>query len=192
MSIRKVKIVCTLGPACAEIDKLRDLVKAGMNVARFNFSHGDHEGHGHMLEMVRRIEAENGFPIATILDTKGPEIRTGLLAGHEAVRLKADNMFNLYVDEREGTEEGVSISYAELPEETEIGQDIYIDDGAIHLKVEKIERGEISCRVLVGGMLGERKGVNVPGADLSVPTLTEKDISDIKWGMDHDMDYIAV
>ena len=192
MSIRKVKIVCTLGPACAEIDKLRDLVKAGMNVARFNFSHGDHEGHGHMLEMVRRIEAENGFPIATILDTKGPEISTGLLAGHEAVRLKADNMFNLYVDEREGTEEGVSISYAELPEETEIGQDIYIDDGAIHLKVEKIEQGAISCRVLVGGMLGERKGVNVPGADLSVPTLTEKDISDIKWGMDHDMDYIAV
>jgi pyruvate kinase len=192
MNMRKVKIVCTLGPACAEIEKLRDLVRAGMNVARFNFSHGDHEGHGKMLEMVRRIEAENGFPIATLLDTKGPEIRTGLLAGHEAVQLKSEGIFNLYTDERDGTEEGVSVSYDALPEEVEVGQGLYIDDGAIHLKVEKIEPGKISCRVLVGGTLGERKGVNIPGASLSVPTLTEKDISDIKWGMDHDMDYIAV
>ncbi|MDR1514272.1 MAG: pyruvate kinase [Synergistaceae bacterium] len=190
--MRKVKIVCTLGPACADMEKLRDLVRAGMNVARFNFSHGDHAGHGRMLEMVRRIEQENNFPIATLLDTKGPEIRTGLLAGHEAVELKSDKMFSLFTDDREGTAEGVSISYAALPEEVEAGQDLFIDDGAIHLKIENVETDEISCRVLVGGILGERKGVNIPGAALSVPTLTEKDISDIKWGMDHDMDYIAV
>ncbi|MDR1019729.1 MAG: pyruvate kinase [Synergistaceae bacterium] len=192
MSTRKVKIVCTLGPACAEIESLREIVRAGMNVARFNFSHGDHAGHGRMLDMVRQIEHENDFPIATLLDTKGPEIRTGLLAGHAVVELKADRMFSLYTDGREGTVEGVSISYSALPKEVEVGQELYIDDGAMHLRIEKMEADEISCRVLVGGILGERKGVNFPGASLSVPTLTEKDIDDIKWGMDHDMDYIAV
>ncbi|MDR0648606.1 MAG: pyruvate kinase [Synergistaceae bacterium] len=192
MSTRKVKIVCTLGPACAEIEKLREVVRAGMNVARFNFSHGDHVGHGHMLDMVRQIEQENGYPIATLLDTKGPEIRTGLLAGHVPVELKADSEFRLYADDRDGTAEGVSVSYAALRKEVDAGQDIFIDDGAIHLKIESVEPEEILCRVLVGGTLGERKGVNVPGASLSVPTLTEKDIEDIKWGMDHDMDYIAV
>jgi pyruvate kinase len=190
--MRKVKIVCTMGPACGEIGKLRELVKAGLNVARFNFSHGDYEGHGRMLDMVRQVEAENDFPIATLLDTKGPEIRTGLLEGHATVEIKQDSLFSLFMEEKEGNAEGVGISYAELPREVEVGQDIYIDDGEIHLKIEKIEKEEIVCRVLVGGSLGERKGINVPGASLSVPTLTEKDISDIKWGMDHDMDYIAV
>jgi pyruvate kinase len=191
-NLRKVKIVCTLGPACGELGKLRELVRAGLNVARFNFSHGDYETHGRMLEMVRKIEDENNFPIATLLDTKGPEIRTGLLEDHKQVELKADSLFMLYTEERVGGSNGVSISYPNLPGEVEPGQDLYIDDGSIHLKIEKIEQEEIICRVQVGGLLGERKGVNIPGASLSVPTLTEKDINDIKWGMDHDMDYIAV
>ncbi|MDR3254387.1 MAG: pyruvate kinase [Synergistaceae bacterium] len=190
--MRKVKIVCTLGPACGELGKLRELVDAGLNVARFNFSHGDYEGHGNMLEMVRQVESENHFPIATILDTKGPEIRTGFLERHSQVELRADDVFTLFTKEREGSARGVSISYAGLPGEVEPGIDIFIDDGAIRLNVESATAEEISCRVVVGGTLGERKGVNIPGATLSVPTLTDKDISDIKWGMDHDMDYIAV
>ncbi|MDR3321964.1 MAG: pyruvate kinase [Synergistaceae bacterium] len=191
-NLRKVKIVCTLGPACGDIGILRELVGAGLNVARFNFSHGDYEGHGRMLEMVRQIEAENNFPIATILDTKGPEIRTGLLEGHSPVDLRANDAFSLFTDERAGGAGGVSVSYADLPREVGAGADIFIDDGAIHLKAESTAPGEIICRVVTGGKLGERKGVNIPGAALSVPTLLEKDVSDIKWGMDHDMDYIAV
>jgi pyruvate kinase len=190
--MRKVKIVCTLGPACGEIDKLRQIADAGMDVARFNFSHGDYDGHGRMLEMVRRIEGERHSPIATILDTKGPEIRTGLLENHKNAELKADETFLLLTGECEGNSERVSVSYADLPAEVKAGQDIFIDDGSIHLKAESVEPGVITCRVLVGGILGEHKGVNVPGAELSVPTLTEKDVRDIEWGMDHDMDYIAV
>jgi pyruvate kinase len=190
--VRKVKIVCTLGPACGELGKLRQLVDAGMNVARFNFSHGDYDGHGRMLEMVRQIERERVSPIAAILDTKGPEIRTGLLEGHQNVELRADGTFSLLTRECEGDAERVSVSYANLPEEVSTGQDIFIDDGSIHLMVEDVKRDEIICRVLVGGILGEHKGVNIPGAELSVPTLTEKDVRDIEWGMDHDMDYIAV
>lgn len=190
--MRKVKIVCTLGPACGDPDKLRMLVTAGLNVARFNFSHGDYETHGRMLEMVREIEGEGSTPIATILDTKGPEIRTGLLEEHKQVELKPDTMFKLLTGECEGNAEHVCVSYPHLPQEVEIGQDLYIDDGSIHLRIEEIQPDAIICRVLVGGLLGERKGINVPGANLSVPTLTEKDIKDIEWGMDHDMDYIAV
>ncbi len=190
--MRKVKIVCTLGPACGSVELLRGLKAAGMNVARFNFSHGDYEAHGRMLDMVRQIESEGNAPIATILDTKGPEIRTALLEGHQPVELRTDSLFRLVEADCEGNAERVGISYPRLSEEVEVGQDIYIDDGSLHLRIEGVEAGEIVCRVLVGGMLGERKGVNVPGAELSVPTLTEKDIRDIEWGMDHDMDYIAV
>ncbi len=208
--MRKVKIVCTLGPACGELEKLKGLVASGLDVARFNFSHGDYETHGRMLEMVRQIESETGTPIATILDTKGPEIRTGLLASHAPVELRQGEPFTLSTDELDGDETKVSVSYAGLPREVEVGQDVFIDDGSIHLKIESIEEGEIVCKVsihlkiesieegeivckvMVGGILGERKGVNIPGAELSVPTLTEKDVRDIEWGMDHDMDYIAV
>ena len=190
--MRKVKIVCTLGPACGEPDKLRRLVEAGMNVARFNFSHGDYEGHGNMLEIVREIESERGVPIATILDTKGPEIRTGKLEGGGNVQLAAGELFRLRTEECVGTAEQVSISYEDLPKEVTVGQDIFIDDGVMHLKAEKIEDNCVTCRIIVGGLLGERKGINVPGAELSVPTLTEKDIKDLEWGIDHKMDYVAV
>ena len=190
--MRKVKIVCTLGPACGEPEKLRQLAEAGMNVARFNFSHGDYEGHGRVLDMVRMIEKELKRPIATILDTKGPEIRTGRLEGHGEVQLKQGEIFSLCTDEFEGTAERVSISFANLPKEISVGQDIFIDDGVIRIKAETIEPNCITCRVIVGGLLGERKGVNVPGADLSVPTLTEKDIKDIEWGIDRGMDYVAI
>ncbi|MDR1885233.1 MAG: pyruvate kinase, partial [Synergistaceae bacterium] len=174
--MRKVKIVCTLGPACGNIDKIRDLVGAGLNVARFNFSHGDYASHGRMLEMLRQVESEGTMPIAAILDTKGPEIRTGELDGHRPVQLKAGAVFTLVTDECLGDADHVSVSFDRLAEEIAPGQDIFIDDGAIHLNADRVEPGRIVCRVLVGGALGERKGLNIPGADLSVPTLMEKDI----------------
>jgi pyruvate kinase len=181
-----------LGPACGDADKIRALVEAGMNVARFNFSHGDYETHGRMLDELRRVESEGTMPIAAILDTKGPEIRTGTMKEHRPAVLKEGSVFKLVTEETEGDAERVCISHTGLPDEVAVGQDIFIDDGAIHLKVEGIAPGVITCRVIFGGALGERKGINVPGAEMSVPTLTEKDIKDIEWGMDHDMDYIAV
>ena len=190
--MRKVKIVCTLGPACADLDVMRQMAESGMDVARFNFSHGSYEGHELNLSQIRHVEAELGRPIATVLDTKGPEIRSGLLREGRAVQLVQGKTFTLSVEDRVGDETGVSVSYPELIHEVSVGQDIFIDDGTLHLRVEAMTGPDIFCRVIVGGELGERKGVNVPDAALSVPTLTAKDIEDIRWGVAHDMDYIAV
>ena len=127
-----------------------------------------------------------------LLDTKGPEIRTGELPGHGKVTVKSDGEFTLFFEKKEGDEHGVYIDYPKLANEVKKGQNIFIDDGAIHLEVVKTSPEEIKCRVIVGGELGEHKGVNVPGADLSVPTLTEKDIADLKWGAENNVDYVAV
>jgi pyruvate kinase len=189
---RKVKIVCTMGPTCWEHDQIAALAAAGMNVARLNFSHGDYGSHTRTIDNVRAVELQIKTPIATILDTKGPEIRTGMLVGHEKITLKSGNMFTLYLDMCEGDSQGVFVDYPELCSEVSIGQEIYIDDGSLQLLVESLEPKAIKCRVLVGGELGERKGINIPGADLSVPTLTGKDVSDICWGIGHEVDYIAV
>jgi len=191
--MRKVKIVCTLGPACGDYDTLRAMAAAGMNVARFNFSHGSYEGHGLNLDQVRNVERELKRPIATLLDTKGPEIRTGRLKNGKSVNLvQGKKMLLIPDDGSEGDESCVGISYAKLADELQVGQDLFIDDGTLHLRVEKIDETEVHCVVLVGGELGERKGVNIPDAELSVPTLTEKDIEDIRWGVAHEMEFIAV
>ena len=189
---RKVKIVCTIGPACWEYDTLFKVAEAGMNVARLNFSHGDYASHERTLNNVRAVEQERQMPIAVLLDTKGPEIRTGELPGHGKITLKADSLFTLFFDKREGDEHGVYIDYPPLANEVKRGQSIFIDDGAINLEVEEATPEGVVCRVIVGGELGERKGINVPGADLSVPTLTEKDVADLLWGAAHDVDYVAV
>ncbi|HOO64094.1 MAG TPA: pyruvate kinase, partial [Synergistaceae bacterium] len=190
--MRKVKIVCTLGPACSSFEALRTMAEEGMDVARFNFSHGEYEGHARNLELVRRVEKERKRPLAALLDTKGPEIRTGLLEGHEPVYLENGQVFCLTSRTVEGSSREVSLSYAELPREVSPGMDIFIDDGTLQLQVEEIRGEDIFCRVVVGGELGERKGINIPDASLSVPTLTEKDREDIRWGLEHEMEYIAV
>ncbi|WP_286974722.1 pyruvate kinase [Acetomicrobium sp. UBA5826] len=188
----KVKIVCTLGPACGDREVLKLLAQEGMDVARLNFSHGTYEQHAKSLGNIRSIEKELGRPIATMLDTKGPEIRTGSLANHGTVILHEGNVFVLTPKPVEGDESGVSISHTKLFQDVKPGMNIFIDDGTIALKVEDIRGHDIVCRVVVGGELGEHKGINVPDANLSVPALTEKDIEDIKWGLEHDMEYIAV
>ncbi|MDD4160686.1 MAG: pyruvate kinase [Synergistaceae bacterium] len=189
---RKVKIVCTMGPACWEEETISELVISGMNVARLNFSHGDYESHTRTINNVRKVEDKLRRPVATLLDTKGPEIRTGMLADHRKVQLVSGSEFSLFFEPAEGTAAGAYIDYPDLYKEVSVGQDIFIDDGTILLSVEALDPSIIKCRVLVGGELGEKKGVNVPGASLSVPTLTDKDISDIRWGVEHDVDYIAV
>ena len=189
---RKVKIVCTMGPACWDEGTIRELVRSGMNVARLNFSHGDYDSHRMTINNVRSVEEALRRPVATLLDTKGPEIRTGMLEGHRKVTLEAGREFSLFLSPVEGNPSGVSVDYPDLYKEISAGQEIFIDDGSILLLAEELDRDSIKCRVLVGGELGEKKGVNVPGADLSVPTLTDKDICDIRWGIEHHVDYIAV
>ncbi|MCW1713816.1 MULTISPECIES: pyruvate kinase [Synergistaceae] len=189
---RKVKIVCTMGPACWDEKTISELVRSGMNVARLNFSHGDHDSHTKTINNVRKVEETLRRPVATLLDTKGPEIRTGMLEGHQKVMLEAGNGFSLLLAPAVGNSMGVYVDYPGLYKEISVGQEIFIDDGSILLLAESLDSNSVRCRVMVGGELGEKKGVNVPGADLSVPTLTEKDISDIRWGIEHSVDYIAV
>ncbi|MDD2206548.1 MAG: pyruvate kinase [Aminobacterium sp.] len=189
--MKKVKIVCTIGPACSTFEMLCSMAEEGMNVARFNFSHGSYEEHKARLDLVREVERKMGSPIATLLDTKGPEIRTGTLQ-EGAVFLKKGQDFVLTTRDVVGNDKEVFVNYANLPIESSVDQDIYIDDGTLHLKVTEISENDVHCTVIVGGELGERKGVNIPGASISLPALSEKDRSDICWGLKNDMEYIAV
>lgn len=189
--MNKVKIVCTVGPACSTFDILKDMANAGMSVARFNFSHGRHEEHLTRLNVVRDVERAIARPIATLLDTKGPEIRTGELE-NAPVRLEQGRTIILTTRPIIGNASEVFVSYSLFPQELKPGQDVFIDDGTIQLKVEEILSEDVRCSIIVGGMLGNRKGVNIPGADISLPALSEKDIEDISWGIRNDLDYLAV
>ncbi|MGI6784908.1 MAG: pyruvate kinase [Aminivibrio sp.] len=187
----KVKIVCTIGPSCSSYETLLSMAKAGMNVARFNFSHGAYEGHQEMFNLVRAVEKEMGEPIATLLDTKGPEIRTGKVEGG-TVSLESGSLVTLTTRQLAGNPSIFTVNFDPLPYEVAPGQEIFIDDGTLHLRVEEIEGSDVRCRVVVGGLLGDSKGVNIPGAELSLTALAEKDREDIRWGIEREMDYIAV
>ncbi len=167
------------------------MAKAGMNVARFNFSHGAYEGHLEMLKLVRRVEKDLKVPIACLLDTKGPEIRTGRVEGG-TVSLEQGSILTLTTVPLDGTASRVFVNYEALPREVVPGQEIFIDDGTLHLMVEEVSGTDVACRVIVGGLLSDTKGVNIPGAEISLPALSEKDIEDIRWGIDNQMEYIAV
>jgi pyruvate kinase len=190
---KRVKIVCTLGPSCSKYDVLRNMVQAGMNVARLNFSHGDYESHGRLLDNARRAEKDLGMPIPIMIDTKGPEIRTGTLAGHVPVVLKGGDFLVITTRPTEGNKEKIYVDYPGFVREVAPGRTIFIDDGRISLKVEKIlSEEETLCKVVVGGELGENKGVSVPGALNNLPILTKKDINDIKWAISRGADYLAL
>ena len=188
--IRKTKIVCTMGPNLFEKHLIAPLMKAGMNVARFNFSHGTYETHQHYYDEVCRIRDELGLPVATMLDTKGPEIRVrSFKNGH--VTLQNGQLFTLTTDEVEGDEERVSITYKELPQDIAVGSSILIDDGLIGMQVERIDGADIVCRVLNGGVVSNNKGVNIPNAHLSMPFISEKDHQDILFAIKNGYDFIA-
>ena len=188
--MRKTKIICTLGPAVESEEKLRQLMLKGMDVARLNFSHGDHEEHRARVERFKKIRESLDIPIPLLLDTKGPEIRLGKFKDKE-VKLKEDDKFVLVNDDILGNKKEVSISYKDLYKDVKEGCSILINDGLIELVVDEVKGKDIHCRVINGGVIGDHKGVNAPSIELNLPSLTEKDIEDIKFGIENEFDFIA-
>ncbi len=188
--IRKTKIVCTMGPHLFEKGLVPDLMKAGMNVARFNFSHGSHESHKAYHDEVCRIRDELGLPVATLLDTKGPEVRVKSFK-EGRVTLQPGQLFTLTTEDVEGDENRVSITYKNLPLDVKAGNAILIDDGLIGMQVEKVTETEIICRVSNGGVVSNNKGVNIPNVHLTMPFISEKDYGDIVFAVQEGFDFIA-
>lgn len=188
--LRKTKIVCTIGPASESVNTLKELIANGMNVARLNFSHGSFEEHGNRIKNIRQAARELGQTVAILLDTKGPEIRTGELK-EPSVELVAGEQIVLTTEQLLGDKHRISISYEGLPEDVHPGSSILIDDGLIGLRVDKISGKEITCTILNGGTLKSRKGVNVPGVKINLPGITEKDAADIRFGIEQGVDFIA-
>ncbi len=190
MKLRKTKIICTLGPASESEEVIRELMLAGMNVARLNFSHGTHEEQRGKLERVKRVREELGLPVALLLDTKGPEIRTGEFEKGK-VELKKGQTFVLTTEDVLGNEGKVSITYKNLVKDVQEGDSILIDDGLIGLKVVKVTEKEIICSVENGGTVSNKKGINVPGVELKMPFISKKDKDDILFAVKEGFDYIA-
>ncbi|MEI0735800.1 pyruvate kinase [Paenibacillus sp. JTLBN-2024] len=188
--MRKTKIVCTIGPSSESLENTKKLILAGMNVACLNFSHGDFEEHGNRIKNIRQAAKELNKTVAILLDTKGPEIRTGKLAV-EPIELVQDEYITLTTEEILGDKDRISITYKDLPNDVEVGSTILIDDGLIGLTVVGIEGTEIKCRIVNGGTIKSKKGVNVPGVAISLPGITEKDANDIVFGIEQDIDFIA-
>lgn len=190
MKLRKTKIICTLGPASESEEVIRELMLAGMNVARLNFSHGTHEEQRGKLERVKKVREELGLPVALLLDTKGPEIRTGEFEKGK-VELKKGQTFVLTTEDVLGNEGKVSITYKNLVKDVQEGDSILIDDGLIGLKVVKVTEKEIICSVENGGTVSNKKGINVPGVELKMPFISKKDKDDILFAVKEGFDYIA-
>ena len=189
--MRKTKIICTLGPATDREEIMREMILSGMNVARFNFSHGTHESHKNTFDMLTRLREELNCPVATLLDTKGPEIRLGKIAGGKVELMRGQN-FVLTPEEMEGTNERATISYKQLANDVVPSSRILIDDGLIELKVRGVEEnGDIFCTVANGGFISNNKGINVPGVHLSLPFVSPKDESDILFAIRTGFDFIA-
>ncbi|MDO5556089.1 MAG: pyruvate kinase [Clostridia bacterium] len=188
--MRKTKIVCTLGPATDNPEILKELMKAGMNVARINFSHGNYQDQEQRINVFKWIRGELGLPIPLLLDTQGPEIRIGKFDRHK-VLLENGKSFTLLNEDILGDETKVSITYKELYKDVEIGKTILINDGTIELKVKEILNKNIICEIIQGGYLTNRKSINIPDLALNLPSITQKDIEDIKYGIIAGFDYIA-
>ena len=189
-SAKKTKIVCTLGPASQSEEVLTKLIENGLNVCRFNFSHGSHEEHKERMDMVKKVREELKKPVAILLDTKGPEIRTGNFADPE-VFLEEGSKFTITMADVVGTKEICTVSYKGLANDVVKGNLILIDDGLVGLRVEEVIGDEIHCVVENSGIVKNHKGVNVPGVKINLPALTPKDISDIEFGITQDIDFIA-
>ena len=187
--MKKTKIICTVGPSTDNVELLTRMIQAGMDMARFNFSHGDHAGHKARIAMVREAAAKAGKAVALICDTKGPEMRLGNF--QEPVALVEGNKFRLTTTEVEGTVQRASVNYAGLPEELTPGNTLLLADGMLSLRVDKIEGTEIYTTVTHGGMISSRKRVACPGIELKLPFLSEQDKSDLLFAVENDMDFIA-
>jgi pyruvate kinase len=189
--LRNTKVIGTIGPACDQVDQIRGLIAAGLNVARLNFSHGSQEQHAELAARVRKAAESQGANVAIMGDTRGPEIRSGRLEGAAPVTLVSGARFQLFTDDRIGNSQGVSVDHRTLPREVAPGRSIYLDDGSIQLQIEKTGESTIDCVIIRGGDLGERKGVTAPGALLSLPTLGASDVADLQFAAEQGFDYIA-
>lgn len=189
--MRKTKIVSTLGPASNSVEEIKALIEAGISAARLNFSHGDHEEHGARIANLKQAREELNAPIPIILDTKGPEIRTKDLVDGKKVQLEVGQTFTLTTDDIVGDNTRVAVTYEDITKDLSVGSTVLIDDGLIELTVTDIKGNDVICRVVNSGLLGTKKGVNLPNVHINLPALTDKDIDDIKFGVSVGVDYIA-
>jgi pyruvate kinase len=187
----RTKILCTLGPSTSDVEILMSLIRAGMDAARLNFSHGSYDDHARLLDNLRTAAQRTGEAIAAIQDLQGPKIRIGSLAG-PSVELKAGGRIVITTKPLQGTAERVSTDFQNLPRDVKPGEPILIDDGRIRLRVLEVSGTEVLCQVLVGGVLSAHKGINLPGVAVSTPSLTEKDRNDLAWGVAHGIDGVAL
>ncbi|MGQ9608111.1 MAG: pyruvate kinase [bacterium] len=190
---RQTKIVCTIGPATESPEMIKKLISAGMNVARLNFSHGNNEQKTYIIESIRNLSKELNIPIAILQDLSGPKIRTGELASDNPVFLTDGSEFTLTGENKLGDEQGVCITYYKvLSERLKPNDQIYLADGSIHLLVTSIDKNGIKCRVISGGELRAKQGINIPNVSLNIPAVTEKDLLDLNFGIEHGVDFIAL
>ena len=189
--VKKTKIVCTVGPAVDNVDLLSSMLLAGMNVARLNFSHGSHEEQGKRVELVREASKKTGVSVAILLDTKGPEIRTKSLKDGKEVSLIQGQEFFFTIDDIIGDEKGVSVTYKDFAKDMAIDKTILVDDGLLAFKVTKIEGSKVYATLLNNGILGEKKGVNLPDMKTNLPALADTDIADLIFGCQQGIDFVA-
>src|SRR5262245_44156472 len=188
---RLTKIICTLGPASASSEMIEKLAKAGMNIARLNFSHGDHDSHLLSIRRIRSLNRQLNHPVSLMLDLQGPEIRTGVRQG--SLQLKVGEEFWVTVSPQENAEEkSIHIDYKDMVQQLKVGDRITVDNGLINLQVLEMREQSLRCRVIDGGTLGSRKHINLPGVRVNLPSVTEKDKADILFGIEHDVDFIAM
>lgn len=189
--MKSTKIVCTIGPSASDLTTIKKMLIEGMNVARFNMSHGTHESHAQLIKLCKQASAESNLPLAIMVDTKGPEIRVGHFDGGSAT-IEKGRQFVLTTRAVVGSSQGCSISYQYLPQQAAKGMQILIDDGNIELKVERVEKTEIITKVVVGGKISDRKSVNIPNLRLEMPYVSEADKKDIMFACEQDADYLAI
>jgi pyruvate kinase len=192
MEFRRSKIVCTVGPSSESASKIEQLLRAGMDVARINFSHGVHDWHATVIARLRQASGRLKKPIAILADLGGPKIRTGALVGGGRVTLRTGQRFTIATDNRAGNSAGVSTTFKPLPKEVRKGSRILLADGLIELRVTSVRRNEVICEVVNGGELGEHQGINLPGTELKVPSLLPKDYDDLAFALKHGVNYVAV
>ncbi len=189
---RRAKIICTIGPSCNTEPVIRDLMRLGMDVARLNFSHGSHDDHARSIKRLREAAQKEGRTICILQDLQGPKIRTGNLEDHKPVPLKSKSHVTITPRDIEGTAEQISTTFKTLAKEVKPGARILLSDGLIELRVSRVRGNDVECEVVNGGLLGEYKGINLPGIALSIPALTEKDREDLEFGLVNDVDMVAL
>lgn len=189
---RRAKIVATIGPACKSAERLSELMAAGMNVARLNFSHGDHTQHASTIQIIRKVAQEGQYPIAILQDLQGPKLRTGVLPPPGMVKLETGQQLDLYAGKGKPPKGAIPVDYPSMDQDVSPGTAILIDDGSIELIVDRVGDDVVTTTVVLGGELDSRQGINIPGVKLSIPSLTQKDVKDLAFGIDQGVDAIAV